>query len=289
MLLALNYHRIRRVEAGGDFWGLTVSPTNFASHLEVLSGEFEIAHDSSTLLPTMAQTDGVRVLVTFDDGYADNLYEAVPLLERYKIPAIVFLASGYIGQPHFWWDMVETIFRYPTAIGVSMDGERLQATWESLLDYRPAQRTLVLKELLHFAGNQQVDSNCRPLTKAEVLELASCSLMSFGGHTRSHPWLPHLSPEQMLEEIKGGRRDIEALTARDQIAFAYPFGAMDENAKRAAAEAGFSVAFTTVPPCPSDLTYDPLAHPRMTVADFPQAEFRTRLRRFTDARHSAAF
>jgi peptidoglycan/xylan/chitin deacetylase (PgdA/CDA1 family) len=42
--------------------------------------------------------------VTFDDGYADVLHEAAPLLERYGVPATVFIASDRIGRGAFWWD-----------------------------------------------------------------------------------------------------------------------------------------------------------------------------------------
>ena len=48
--------------------------------------------------------------VTFDDGYADNLHQAVPILERHVIPASIFIATGYIGgDREFWWDEVERL------------------------------------------------------------------------------------------------------------------------------------------------------------------------------------
>ena len=49
-------------------------------------------------------------MVTFDDGYADNLWNAKPLLERYDVPAAVFVTTGYAGQDReFWWDELETL------------------------------------------------------------------------------------------------------------------------------------------------------------------------------------
>jgi peptidoglycan/xylan/chitin deacetylase (PgdA/CDA1 family) len=54
------------------------------------------------------------LVVTFDDGYADNLYNARPLLERYGIPATVFVTSGHIGVPHeFWWDELDRLVLQP--------------------------------------------------------------------------------------------------------------------------------------------------------------------------------
>jgi peptidoglycan/xylan/chitin deacetylase (PgdA/CDA1 family) len=59
----------------------------------------------------------LEVVVTFDDGYADNLHHAKPLLERYGIPATVFVTSDYIGQEHeFWGDKLERLLLQPGAL-----------------------------------------------------------------------------------------------------------------------------------------------------------------------------
>ena len=57
--------------------------------------------------------------VTFDDGYADNLHVAKPLLERYGIPATVFVATRYIEQgQRFWWDeLAELLLQTPALPG----------------------------------------------------------------------------------------------------------------------------------------------------------------------------
>jgi len=50
------------------------------------------------------------VVITFDDGYADNFYQAKPLLEKYEIPATVFVAGRYVTEKReFWWDEIEQL------------------------------------------------------------------------------------------------------------------------------------------------------------------------------------
>lgn len=111
--LILMYHRV--AEGCVDPWSLCVSPQHFSQHIEVLRKDCQPmglqqlvgSLDSGNLL-------GRSVVVTFDDGYADNLYAAKPLLERYDIPATVFVTTGYIGENReFWWDELERLLLQP--------------------------------------------------------------------------------------------------------------------------------------------------------------------------------
>ena len=78
--LILLYHGI--AEVGSDPWSLFVTPQHFAEHLEVLR-----KHARPMRLRRLAQAFGNvslasrSVVVTFDDGYANNLHNARPLLE----------------------------------------------------------------------------------------------------------------------------------------------------------------------------------------------------------------
>lgn len=112
-VLILLYHRI--AESRSDPWSLAVTPHHFAEHLETLQQE-------ARPIPLQQLSQGLldgnlpdqSVVVTFDDGYADNLYNAKPLLERYKVPATVFLTTGYIGhEREFWWDELDRLLLQP--------------------------------------------------------------------------------------------------------------------------------------------------------------------------------
>lgn len=124
--IILMYHRVAEVEL--DPWLLCVTPEHFSEQLEVLREcahplslrQFIKAHQTGTVPPR-------AVVVTFDDGYADNLYHAKPLLERYNIPATVFVSTGYIEQAdEFWWDELERLLlqpgHLPERLTLSIDG-----------------------------------------------------------------------------------------------------------------------------------------------------------------------
>lgn len=130
--LILLYHRV--AEVGSDPWSLCVTPQHFAEHLEVLR-----KHTRPMRLQQLTQDLQNRkrlhpsVVITFDDGYADNLHNAKPLLERYDIPATVFVTGGYIGQEReFWWDEMDRLLlqpgTLPEALCLSVNGSTYQ--WE---------------------------------------------------------------------------------------------------------------------------------------------------------------
>lgn len=114
--LILTYHRVGNLRT--DPWSMTVTPQHFLEHLEVLR---QYAHPVTLKRLSRGFIEGNlpdrSVAVTFDDGYADNLYGAKPLLERYEIPATVFVVTEYIGHKlGIWWDQVNRLLLQPGAL-----------------------------------------------------------------------------------------------------------------------------------------------------------------------------
>ena len=101
--LVLSYHRI--APAAPDPWGLRVGEACFAAQMATLRSIAEPV----TLAELAARRRGaggrLAVAGTFDDGYTDNL-AALPYLTAYSVPATVFVATGYTGRRHFWWEVL---------------------------------------------------------------------------------------------------------------------------------------------------------------------------------------
>lgn len=109
--IILMYHRVAEPEC--DPWSLCVSPNHFNEHLAILRQ----STCTTTLRQLVSSFERPKlkrhpiVVLTFDDGYADNLLAARPLLERYDVPATVFLTAGALeSEREFWWDELERIF-----------------------------------------------------------------------------------------------------------------------------------------------------------------------------------
>jgi glycosyltransferase involved in cell wall biosynthesis/peptidoglycan/xylan/chitin deacetylase (PgdA/CDA1 family)/SAM-dependent methyltransferase len=111
--LILMYHRV--AEGCSDPWSLCVSPQRFAQQLEVLQKYTEPMR-LQELVAAIGRGDipARATVVTFDDGYADNLQRAKPLLERYNIPATIFPSTGCIESVcEFWWDELDRLLLQP--------------------------------------------------------------------------------------------------------------------------------------------------------------------------------
>lgn len=128
----LLYHRV--TEAVTDPYVMRVTPQHFAEHLQMLRKigypmrlEEFVHRMRAGKLPDRA------ICLTFDDGYADNLYTVKPLLEHYDVPATMFTTTGSLGRRReFWWDELERIFLQPGHLPalLQLDLEGQQYTWD---------------------------------------------------------------------------------------------------------------------------------------------------------------
>jgi len=204
------------------------------------------------------------VAVTFDDGYADNLEHARPLLGRYGVPATVFVTMAEDGdRREFWWDALEGMLLGPETLpdhlelgigsrrrewdlGVPAvenhlhpatpwnvlsagDDSPRQALYRELCDVLRAmrfeQQVEVLKELAEWAGRpEDVRPTHRRLTPEEILRLSADRRVDIGAHTITHPVLSILPPAAQEEEIVGSKRRLERILGRGVTTFSYPFG-----------------------------------------------------------------
>ncbi|BCA54463.1 hypothetical protein W02_16030 [Nitrospira sp. KM1] len=114
--LILLYHRTSEVETDPQL--LSVTPKHFSDHLAHLVKRYSVMSLDELVCARLARRDipDRTIAVTFDDGYADNLTEAMPLLERFNVPATVFVAGLAFDDQPFWWDELESIFLRPSTL-----------------------------------------------------------------------------------------------------------------------------------------------------------------------------
>lgn len=283
-------------------YSLCVSPEHFIEHLEVLARRCSVV----TLDGLRAKTPRPRVVVTFDDGYADNFEVALPILEAAGLPFIVYVTSGLIGDHRgLWWDRLAAICATlddvrrtsPPEVDLEIDGQRLairvrgagagdvvrKAVHRRLRRVSPDEIEHVLAQLV-----RQLDTEdnglfgARVMTADEVRSMSANPLCEIGAHTARHELLAALTPADQEATITASKRHLERLLGRSVVHFAYPFGgpdALDRSAVRSARLAGFATAVTTSPGAVTPLS-SRWRLPRYMVHDWSGAEFSAELERW---------
>lgn len=266
--LILGYHRIAKV--ANDEAEVCVTPEHFAEQMEAVS---KVAQPISLArLAELLRAGSVpsnSVAVTFDDGYADNLYEAKPVLEKYEIPATIFVCTGYAGK-EFWWDELARLIissntewstlslkvgkrqflwdqaKVSPAASLDVREKFRQALYHFLLALDVEEQSQALDTVRNWAKVSSETEKARALTHAELLQLAEGGLVEIGAHTRHHPMLPRLTLERQREEIVESKHDLEELLGRRVEGFAYPNGRATDAARQIVREAGFAFACTSL-------------------------------------------
>jgi peptidoglycan/xylan/chitin deacetylase (PgdA/CDA1 family) len=287
-LTVLAYHRIATVDDGFPYAPelVSASPAAFADQLDWLARNFSpISLDDLLALVLEGRRLPARpLLITFDDGYADNADAALPLLKARGLPAVMFLISSAPGSDLLpWWDEVASLVARapgpradvphlgPTdlAAPASRAAARRRLT-EWLKRLAPDERTRELAEIAHALGAEP-ERPAAPLFFGweRVPELASAGV-ACQPHTATHPILSALDDHSLMEEVEVSARTLERRTGRASAAFAYPNGEpgdYDERVVQALRTARVRVAFT-MRPGPVSLNAvrrDPYEIPRVNV------------------------
>jgi peptidoglycan/xylan/chitin deacetylase (PgdA/CDA1 family) len=276
--IILMYHRVN--DAVQDPWELCVSPANFEEHLEVLR--------KYSCVPLEKMEDGKRkdghVALTFDDGYADNLHVAIPMLEHFDMPAAFFITTGGLGSDReFWWDELEQlilgegappeiafaagdlVYSWNTKTGESIGPVHDPQSWwpagdsAALRVYRSCHHVLQLMEDADRAAAMQAmakDSACvlggreshRRLNWDELVQLSRHKLAEIGAHTVTHPKLSACNRARQEFEIRQSKADLEERIGRPVASFAYPYGSaahINQTSVDLVQQAGFLRACTS--------------------------------------------
>ncbi len=227
-----------------------------ADHFSVLPLREAVERLKQNRLPKRA------CCITFDDGYADNLTVALPILEKHRLPATVFIATGYLDGGRMFNDAVidaiaKTGHERLDLAGIGLGEHAIGgvaarrvaiATILEQLKYRPpGQRHEDVAHLLERADCGPLPTDIM-LTGAQVQELSRRGV-AIGGHTVNHAILASIEDDMAREEIAAGKQRLESITGKPVPTFAYPNGRphKDYSARHAAMvrELGFELAVST--------------------------------------------
>ena len=292
-LLILFYHRVHQV--ADPLRPSDVDAETFDWQMETLARYFTpLALDQAMELLRQGRLPANAVCVTFDDGYADNVEVALPVLQRWAVPATFFLTTGFFGHGCMWNDRVIELLRNVKTQKLSLSNLGLGEYEITSMDARLHMVNSVLRQLKHLSleerGQQvqrlenelNIDVSYSPMMCEEQVSVLTESGMSVGAHTVNHPILSKISLDEAKQEIESGKRQLEALTKKEVTLFAYPNGVPGKDyeaghvglVKAAGFDAAFSTAWAAV-----QHTDDVMQLPRIAPWDNTRLRFYLRLLR----------
>lgn len=187
------------------------------------------------------------VAVTFDDGYRNNFTHALPALERYKVPATVYIATGFIGSGRMsWTDQLESALLrtreqhlvIETGDGVlswSLDNDEARisclAAIKSLCKAMPyADKDAQVVRIINMLGVEPIETH--PIYTFmdwnEVRAMACSPLIDIGAHTVDHVALAKVPADEMRRQVDRSVATLEAELLRSCAFFSYPEGQEDD-------------------------------------------------------------
>lgn len=236
--------------------------------------------------------------ITFDDGYADNHSQALPILQRHGLSATFFIATGFLDGGRMWNDtLIEAVRRFDgdgidlqalggfaqdaKAIWPTRSIEQRRHAIEAIigrLKYAPPEQRLALANQVVSQLRVRLPDDLM-MTSEQVRSLRREG-MQIGAHTHNHPILARLEPGVVRQEIASSKQNLEDLLGESVDLFAYPNGrpGQDYNAECVSIvrELGFTAAVSTATGA-ANRRSDLFQLPRFTPWDRTRTRFGLRL------------
>jgi peptidoglycan/xylan/chitin deacetylase (PgdA/CDA1 family) len=287
--IVLCYHSVVPDEIAEDpqQYGCFVSVSEFSEQMSVLArsmtpislAAFQEWHYHGRPLPENP------VLVTFDDGYRNNLAHAAPILLRYEIPATFFLTVSHIGGGRLLWptEVYRAILNWPSPDVPLPDGSSITvaasdlqkrtalAGWvrqscKALSEERKNEYLARLREPAFPALTSDEAEMFGFLSWDEAMRLQELGFV-LGSHTMEHCILTRVHADHLHRELQSSKNQIEGILKSSCAGLAYPNGGSEDCSPQvfsAAGRAGYKLGFTTRPGACTRHT-DPLALNRICI------------------------
>ncbi|MCG6857835.1 MAG: polysaccharide deacetylase family protein [Salaquimonas sp.] len=205
------------------------------------------------------------VAVTLDDGYRDNLQNAVPVFRKHAVPFTIFVAPGLVeGRATLWWEDLEAVIARRDRFALNSPRGRVDFDVSSPASKRRAYGEIMAlltgvigedeqrRMVAELAGQAGIDTEAHRAASImnwrEIVELSRDPLCTIGAHTVHHFALARLDADRACAEMEESARILEMETGHRPKHLAYPYGypsAVGRREFEMAGQAGFDSAVTT--------------------------------------------
>jgi peptidoglycan/xylan/chitin deacetylase (PgdA/CDA1 family) len=282
VLRVIAYHRVAEFGSNPavDDRGISATPSAFREQMQHIARYYRCVSMTEVLdaMEGKAVLPKRSVLITFDDGYSDFADNAWPVLKKLGMTATMFIPTAFPNHPEhvFWWDKLYQAFS--TTVCLRLEETPLGPM--RLITREEREHGLrALQNYFTTIGNNEamrwVDHVCAELGQTttrgggvlswEQLRQLANEGVTIGSHTRNHPIVTGLSPDEFREEIAGSQADLRREIGAALPVFCYPNGNHNDAAAAILKEEDIRLAFTTIPSRNELNVTDPLRFGRTCI------------------------
>lgn len=185
---------------------------------------------------------GRHAMLTFDDGYYNNRL-ALPILEKFDVPALFFISTNHVRQQKcFWWDVL-----YRERLAEGTDEREAYHDGVAMKSMRTGE---IEAELVARYGPNALQPRGdidRPFTADELADFAGHPLVHLGNHTADHAILTNYPADEVRQQVEQCQQALHEMTGKRPTTIAYPNGNVDDQVVGICREIGLKLGFTIVP------------------------------------------
>jgi len=187
------------------------------------------------ILKKKSQLPKGAVWITFDDGWKQNLYNALPIIKELNIPVTFFITTGTLtGSGSFWWKRIEHYKDELKSYGTQNKYELYRLSEKKRKD--------IFEKLLK---KDQIMLSRDAMTIDEVIAISKLPQITIGCHTVNHAIITNCTENEIKFEILESQKKLENLIHKTVDCFAYPNGKFNERGKKILKQNGFKIAATS--------------------------------------------
>lgn len=244
----LYFHSIEKVDDNhiGVNKNIRMSPSEFELTIKLLTSYFKIIplKEVKAKLNNGEKFSFQEVAITFDDGFKDNFTRVLPILKKYKVPATVFVTTGFIQKKIFPYEFI--LANYYESSKAKNAVEKYEEIKKLLKHKSHYER---IKNLENYIPNfGKFKSKNLFLSWDNLRELANNDLVELGIHSYSHIPLPVLDNKDLRFEILGPKIQLFQNTGIKTQYISYPYGEITTQILTQYIQNNFELGFCTENP-----------------------------------------
>ncbi|MFK7923525.1 MAG: polysaccharide deacetylase family protein [Bacteroidia bacterium] len=257
--LILCYHGVDH-KSSMPYTGRHISGAVFEKHLQYFRKHFEVVSlqeifrmHATGVVPTKP-----TIAITFDDGYENNYSVALPLLEKYQMPASYYISGICVEQPDYviWADILDVIRVHRAEAGIQYgeydfrpvgtalwDDTKQKNIYDFIKELPVGERDEVLAEIrAQYKFDALVEKHeveyFRLMNPEQLKACADSDLIEIGVHGYRHYNLAYIKPEEAASEIGNAKKLLEDCCQQEVLSIAFPDGNYNAKVKDISKELG---------------------------------------------------